>query len=833
MTDVANAKNTPGRAALLDRLKRGEGLLLLDGGMGTMLAENGWAPPLLPEEMNLERPDVVRSIHRAYIDAGARIVETNSFGGSAMKLEERKLGARAVEICAAAARLAREAAGDSALVAGCAGPLGELLEPFGALSFEAAMDAFRPQFRGLIDGGADFILIETALDLREVKAAVATLKDLDEKFPFVVSFTFEQQGRTVTGTPPEVAAHWARLVGAMAVGANCGVGPSAYVETVSTLHAHSGLPVFVYANAGLPDDPVQWGPEDYAEAAERLVKAGATVVGGCCRTTPRHIAALRTRLSDAAVLPRARVALLPFASRSRLIEGGRGQPLTLVGEGINASRPAVKPHIASAAWGAVRDLARAQDEAGAQLLDVNVGLPGLDQIETIKKAIAAVEGASDLPLSIDSDRAEVVEAGLRACTGIPLINSVTAKAGEVERGIRLAQRYGAVLAVLPLDEKGIPEGAEGRMALVERAVSVADRMGYPRSMLVVDALCMAVGADVSAPLAGLETLRRIGELGCCTMLGLSNVSHGIPARGAVNRTWLAMAMGAGLSLVIANALDRGIIETIAIGDLLCGHDKDARKFLSMADTLSTTLTAPKTHGTKEPVKDSGARDAKTEESKTEGGDEWAALRLAVVQGDPDRAADLGRAMDEAGTDPTTVINRGIVPALTEVGRLYDDGRYFLPQLLSSATAAQKVCDAELARIAARGESVDRGTIVLATVEGDLHDLGKNVVATMLRSHGYRVVDLGKNVPCAEIERAARESGAEIVGLSALMTSTMFRMEENVEALHKSLPDTRVIVGGASVSDDYSRSIGADGYSPDAVGAVKLVASLLEGQKKIG
>ncbi|MDR1875901.1 MAG: homocysteine S-methyltransferase family protein [Synergistaceae bacterium] len=821
MTDIVknikNAKNTKSaldRAALLECLKKGGGPLLLDGGMGTMLAANGWEPPLLPEEMNLVRPDVVRSIHRAYIDAGACIVETNSFGGSALKLAERDLGGRSAELCAAAARIAREAAGDGALVAGCAGPLGELLEPFGRLSFEGAMEAFRPQFRGLIDGGADFILIETALDLREVKAAVAVLKELDETFPFVVSFTFEQQGRTVTGTSPEVAAHWARLVGAMAVGANCGVGPAAYVETVSVLHEHSGLPVFVYANAGLPDDPQQWGPDDYAGAAVQLVKAGATVVGGCCRTTPAHIAALRERLADIPVLPRTRPDLLPFAGRSRMTTGGRGRPLTLVGEGINASRPAVGRHIASASWGAVRDLARAQDRAGAHLLDINVGLPGIDQVEAMKKAVAVVESSTDLPLSIDSDRYEVLEAGLRACTGIPLINSFTAKG--IEKGLQLARRYGAVPAVLPLDEKGIPESVEGRMALVEQVVAVADRLGYPRSLLIVDALCMTVGADTSAPAVGLLTLRRIRELGCCTMLGLSNVSHGMPARSLINRTWLAMAMAAGLDVVIANPLDRGLVETAVAGDLLCGHDRDAQRFLSMADTFSTAQTkAP------EPK-----RPAEAEEKDAAEADEWSALQLAIVQGDPDRSAMLGRAMDEAGVAPTVIINRGIVPALTEVGRRYDDGRYFLPQLLSSATAAQTVCDAELARIAASGEATDKGTIVLATVEGDLHDLGKNVVATMLRSHGYRVVDLGKNVPCADIERAAREHGAEIVGLSALMTGTMFRMEEDVAAIHKNLPETRVIVGGASVSDDYSRRIGADGYSPDAVGAVKLVASLL-------
>jgi 5-methyltetrahydrofolate--homocysteine methyltransferase len=794
---------------------------------------------MLPEEMNLERPNVVRAIHAAYADAGADIVETNTFGGSSLKLAYRGLGERAAEICAAAARIAREAVGDK-LVAGCAGPLGELMEPFGPLSFEGAAAAFRPQFEGLIEGGADFILIETAIDLREVKAAVAALKELDGDFPFAVSMTFEQKGRTVTGTPPEVAAHWARAVGAIAVGANCGAGPDAYVETVAALREHSGLPVLVYANAGLPGDPEQWGPERYAEAAERLVKAGATVVGGCCRTTPAHIAALRERLAGVPVSPRTRPDRLPFASRNRLLPEGEG--LILAGEGINASRPAVRTHIASGAWGEVRSLARAQDEAGARLLDINVGLPGIDQIEAMKQAIAAVESASDLPLSIDSDRADVMEAGLRACTGIPLVNSVTAKAGEVERGIRLAQKYGAVLAVLPLDERGIPETLEERAALVARVAETADRLDYPRSMLVVDGLSMAVGADSGAPTIGLETLRLIRSLSCRTMLGLSNISHGMPARGLINRTWLSMAMAAGLDIAIANPLDRGIAETVVAGNLLRGHDRNARAFLARVQRTEPDPdpSGPAPSGRtpsgsalseNEPAAfrprgiSCGPRQGGTAASGTTASGTKAAAQ-AIVRGDADAAGELGRVLDEAGMDPAAVINEVVVPALEEVGRLYDSGRYFLPQLLSSAAAAQRVCDVELSRIAALGGSVNKGTVVLATVEGDLHDLGKNVVATMLRSHGYKVVDLGKNVPCTEIERAAREHGARVVGLSALMTSTMSRMEENIPALKGALPGLFVIVGGASVSDDYSRRIGADGYSADAVGAVKLVSRLL-------
>ncbi|GHV35359.1 homocysteine S-methyltransferase [Synergistales bacterium] len=813
-----NAKN---RKELMECLKNGTDLLLLDGGMGTMLAERGWTPPLLPEEMNLSAPDVLREVHKLYIEAGANIIETNTFGGSSLKLAHRELGNDAVKICAAAAKIARSMAGEHALVAGSAGPLGELLEPFGSLSFESAMSAFRPQFQGLIEGGADFILIETALDLREVKAAVAALKELDKTFPFAVSMTFEQRGRTVTGAAPEVVAHWARTVGAVAVGANCGVGPEKYIETTALLHEHSGLPVMVFANAGLPNDPEYWGPEKYADAALRLVEAGATVVGGCCGTNPTHIAAMRDRLSGVSVAPRTKPCVLPFASRGRLVAGGLGHGLTLVGEEINASRPSMKPHIASGNWSAVADAARAQDKAGAQVIDINVGLPQTDQIKAMKEAVAAVENATDLPLSIDSDISDVVEAGLRTCTGIPLLNSVTAKAGEVERGIEMAQKYGAVLAVLPLNEQGIPESIEARTSIIKQITDIADKKGYPRSMLVIDGLCMSVGADAAAANIGLETLRQIRGSGCCSMLGLSNISHGMPARSVINRVWLAMAMAAGLNLAIANPRDSAIQETVTAANLLCGHDKDAKVYLSKVDSFTTASHSAA------PVQDETVSVSSSAESESNASDEWAILQHAIVQGDADKAGSLGKKMDDKNTDPTTIINKGVVPALAEVGRLYDSGRYFLPQLLSAAGAAQRVCDAELARISDAGASIDKGTIVLATVEGDLHDLGKNVVATMLRSNGYTVVDLGKNVPYAEIEKTAREKNAKVIGLSALMTSTMIRMEEDVAAIKTALPKVKVIVGGASVSDDYSQRIGADGYSPDAVNAVKLVAGLLE------
>lgn len=789
-------------------------IMFLDGGMGTLLAEKGWKPPMLPEEMNIEKPQIVKGIHRAYIEAGADIIETNTFGGSSLKLAHRGLEARTEEINEKGARIAREAAGNGdVLVAGCAGPLGELLEPSGKLTFKEALEAFKPQFKGLIAGGADFILIETILDIREAKAAVAALKEIDGSFPFVLSFTFDQftppgKRRTITGTPPEVAARWARAVGAKAVGANCGVGPGAYIETVKILREFSGLPVFVYANAGLPKDEEKWEPEEYARIGKQLAEAGAAVIGGCCRTTPEHIRALSNALKDISPLPRANISGTAFASRSRLIS--TGNELLIIGERINASRAALRDELSRGEWSGVRQEAQEQTEAGADLLDVNVGLAGADQAALMRKAVSIVEGISDLPLSLDSDRFDILEEGLRACSGIPLLNSVTAKKDALSAGISLAKKYGAVLAVLAIDESGIPETADERGKLAERVMKTADEHGFPRENIILDALCMAVGADVKAPTTTLKTLQSISSCSVSSMLGLSNVSHGMPARPLINRTWLAMAMGCGLSCAILNPLDTLLMDTVAAGNLLRGGD--AQKFIENAPAVSSQIV--------ETVK-------KKTYSNSESlniGEKFMALAEAIIQGDTDKAPKLSLQLDDI-FEPAEIINNAVIPALERVGKLYDEGVYFLPQLIASANAAQSVCDGELKRIAVSGGK-ERGVIVLATVEGDLHDLGKNVVATMLRSNGYKVFDLGKNVPYSEISECITRENAQVVGLSALMTGTMQVMQEDTERLKADFPNVIVTIGGASVSDEFCKKIGADGYAPDAPSAVRLIDRLL-------
>ncbi len=793
---------------------------ILDGSMGVLLSERGWRPPMLPEEMNTAHPDIVRGVYRDYIASGADIIETNTFGGSPRKLAHRHLEAQARSINALSARMAIEEADGAAIVAGSVGPLGDLLAPFGPLSFEEARTAFAEQIRGLLDGGADFILIETMIDIREAQAAVQGMKDADpdETTAFVVSLTFEHKGRTVTGTPPEVAAHWARRVGAAGIGANCGVGPDAYIPVVETLAANAGLPVFVYANGGLPGEET-WSPDRFADSCVRLARAGASVIGGCCRTTPEHIRVLKETLSDMPVPAPAAPGFTPLASRSRLVASGPECPFLLIGERINVSRKSpIKDDAARYSWSSSREEARLQAEAGAGAIDVNVGLPQIDRVRAMSECADAVSQAVDLPLSLDSDDIEVLQAGLRSTVGIPILNSVTAKRAALTRGLELAKRWGTNLVVLTIDEDGVPSTAEGRIAIARKIAGEADRLGVPRSAIFVDCLSMAVGADQKAPRDTLDAIRAVSKLGVRTVLGVSNVSHGMPVRPLLNRTFLAMAIASGLDSAIVNPLDSTLLATIRAAELLAGRDPGAGRYLADAPLLSDieTSAGPNLAG----------------QSKAEIACDalpcFRALADAIIRGDHEAAVNAVNVLLEKEHQPVETVNGGVIPALDTVGKLYDAGRYFLPQLIASAHAAQCVCDTALARLDASGASACPGRILLATVEGDLHDLGKNVVGTILKSHGYAVTDLGKDVPTAEILAAAERERPDIVGLSALMTSTMEEMERAARQLKARFPEIRVMVGGASVNQAFADRIGADGYAGDAVASVRLVTRLLHG-----
>ncbi len=792
---------------------------ILDGGMGSLLAERGWSPPELPEEMNLSDPDVVGSIHSAYVEAGASIIETNTFGGSARKLAHRKLAGRTAEINRTAASIAVEAARGRALVAGSVGPLGELLEPFGSLSFDEALEAFRPQVEGLSLGGADFILIETMMDIREAMAAVLAVKDTAPGMAFAVSFSFDTHGRTVTGTPPEVAAHWARRAGACAVGANCGVGPMEYIQVARKLSENSGLPVFVYPNAGVPGQDDHLDAQSFSEASRLLAEAGASVIGGCCGTTPEHIQALSEVLGGSILPEISRPEGTFLSGRSRVVAAGPGRPLLVVGERINMSRRSpLRDEVAAGRWEAVRNEASLQTAAGAGVIDINMGLPGIDQGRAIREAVQVVQQATDLPLSLDSDSLDVIEAGLACSSGIPLINSVTARNEHLDRGIRLASRYGACLTVLLMDEDGIPETARDRIRILDRVLAAAELRSFPAEFLFIDALTLAAGAVEYGPAATVETIREITRRGARSILGISNVSHGLPCRPLLNRTFLAMAMGAGLDAVIADPLDQAIMETVSASEALVGRDPGIRKFIAMTEKSRSGSVADA----------AGRKGEQAQEAPME------RLKDLIVEGDA--GGSLRVAGDIASTrdfSPMKLIQAGVVPALERVGILFDAGEFFLPQLLAAAQAAQEVCDYARGMMDPDAAGFSSGRVLLATVEGDLHDLGKNVVGTILASHGFEVVDLGRDVSHAIILEAVRNRRPDVVGLSALMTTTMPEMGRVIQAMEKEGIDVPVVVGGACVTQGFADSIGAAGYAPDAVSAVGLVARIIAARKEVG
>lgn len=786
-------------------------VVVLDGGMGTMLSEAGWRPPLLPEEMNLVDPEAVRGIHQAYIGSGALLVETNTFGGSALKLSHRGLGGRTFEINREAAKLARKAAGEKALVAGSIGPIGRLVEPLGDLPFEEAVAAFLPQVKGLAEGGSDFFLVETMIDLREAKAAVMAIKEAGQGLPFVVSFTFDRNGCTMTGTPPEVAMAWALAIGASGVGANCGVGPEATVETVRRLHASGNLPVFVYPNAGLPSEGDWLAPEPFAEACTQLAAAGASVIGGCCGTTPRHIEALARRLSGCkarAAEPHKETFL---ASRSRVSACGPGYPLLVVGERINPSRKGpLREAMTSGNWIPVREEARLQAEAGAGVIDVNGGIPGLDRKSLMAAVIAAVEPATGLPVSIDSDDPLVLESAARTIAGVPLLNSVTCEPDALERGLRIARHAGAALVILTMDKKGIPEDAKGRLALAERAARAADSIGLSRKSLFIDPLTLALGAGEGNAQVTLESLRGLGEMGTRSILGISNISFGLPDRALLNRTYLAMAMSAGLDAVIANPLDIQLMSCIAAANALTGRDPGARRYISASTAKG-----------EEPLLQKPAETPS-----------FLGVGEAILLGETEAALAAGEAFLDKGGSPMSLIQDRVLPALEEVGARYECGDFFLPQLLASSEAAQATCGLAEQRLLSGGETLEsRGTILLATVEGDLHDLGKNVVAMVLKSRGYRVVDIGKDVAAEAILEAAEKEKADIVGLSALMTTTVERMAEVVSMGKARGMACRFILGGAAVNAQFAENAGADGYALDAIEASRLVDRLIDEKQR--
>ena len=798
-------------SAFRDRIR--ERTLLLDGAMGTMLQAAALKPGQCPELLNVDHPGAVADVHRAYRNAGADAVETNSFGGNRIKLSAFGLEGRTRELNLAAVTVAREAAGADVLVGASVGPTGRFVQPVGDLTFEKAFDVFSEQIGALAEGGADFVIFETFSDIKELRAAVMAANAVCG-LPVVALMTFEPTGQTLLGGTPEAAAVTLEALGVAALGANCSLGPDGILQVLSRMASVTELPLAGLPNAGMPvlrDGVTVFpaGPEEMAGTLTGFLDIGVGIFGGCCGTTPDHIKRFRETL-DAGPAPSPRSLTDPEAtrlsSRQSVLFIGGNSPIRAIGERLNPTgRRALAEAVRAGRFDVYREEARSQAEAGADMLDVNVGVPGIDEAQAMGQAVLAVQQAAAVPMSVDSPRPEVIEAGLQAADGKVLINSVTGEAESLDKVLPLAARYGAAVLGLTLDEKGIPYRAEDRVAIARRILEAAAGYGLSPRDVMIDCLTLSAGAEQESVMQTIETLRIVGtELGLNTLLGVSNISFGLPGRESLNAAFLAMAASAGLSAAIVNPFHRVSMDILSASRVILNQDPKAARYIQR-HTGKDERTGAEEEAAVSP-----------EES----------LRRSVIEGNPDTARTLSAQILAAGTPPMELGEKVLIPAMSEVGDRFARNEYFLPQVLMSAKAMKEAF--EPIREMLKGQDIpSRGHIVIATVEGDIHDIGKNIVITLLENHGFQVTDLGKNVAADEIVRTAVESGCDGIGLSALMTTTMAKMKEAVRAIRDAGLQMPVVVGGAAVTEDFAGEIGADGYAEDATAAVSLFLNLIE------
>ncbi len=796
--------------------KLGREVLILDGSMGAFLMQGGLPAGLAPDLWTLQEPDVVAGVHAQYVEAGAQIVLTNTFGATAPRLAAYGAAERVAEVNRAAVEVARRAAGDRAWVAGDVGGLGETVAPAGTLPFAAAVDHFAAQVRALVDAGVDLLVLETFIDLTELRAAVIAANEHRGEIPLIASMSFGPDAVTDTGVTPEAAAATLQGLGVDGVGVNCSTGPEAMLPVVERLVAATALPVAVQPNAGLPlrrDGALVFPmtPEEMAPWYERFVAAGAAIVGGCCGTRPETIRLAAERVAGRPLRPRAAARGVTLASRSEVRSIGPGRPFAVIGERIN---PTGKPRFAAALRDGRLDrvlgAARRQAEAGADALDVNVGVPGIDEAETMRAAVAAIQNAVELPLVLDSSDPAALAAGLEAYAGRALLNSVPAdeRAAEV---LGLARRHGAAVLLLPTGE-AIPEDLEGRMRYARSLVEQARAAGLGPQDLVLDVLALAVSAMQDGAASSLAAARAFGaELGVATICGLSNISFGLPRRGPVHRTYLAMAMAHGLDAAIADPLDGALLDVVAAASLFCGRDPECRRYLAHAASHAG---------------DEGAAPPGTATVSMPAATVTERLGRAVIDGDRGAAAELaGQALEEGG-DALGILLQTLTPAIRELGEQFGRREKYLPHLVAGAEAMQRAV-AVLQPALDRGDRPERGTVVFGTVAGDVHDIGKNICVLMLRTAGFEVVDLGRSVSAERFVEAAREHDADVVAMSALMTTTMDQMGVVIERLRAEGARARTVVGGAVLGERAARELGADAYVKDAGVIADVVAGLVE------
>ncbi len=786
-----------------------ENTVCLDGGMGTLLHQQGLTAGELPERWNLTHPQAVTAIHRAYYEAGSHVVSTNTFGANSFHYGEEELAAGVAAAVANARKAQAEVTvSHPTFVALDIGPTGKLLKPLGDLDFEEAVEVFARTVRLGVTAGVDLILIETMNDSYETKAALLAAKE-NSDLPVLVSNAYGADGKLMTGATPAAMVALLEGMGADAIGANCSLGPRQLAPVVEQLLTCASVPVLLKPNAGLPR--VENGrtlfdvsPADFAAEMEGYIRQGVRVIGGCCGTTPEYIRAL-SPLTAATPTPLTDKGRTVVSSYTHAVTFDR-EPL-LIGERINPTgKKRFKQAVLEGDMGYILNEGLAQQEKGVHLLDVNVGLPEVDETRLLTDTVCALQEVTDLPLQIDTASPEAMEAALRRYNGKALINSVSGKQESMEAVFPLAKKYGGVLIALTLDEEGIPATAEGRVAIAKKILATAATYGIDKKDLIFDTLTMAVSADPAAARTTLTALRRIREeLGCHTSLGVSNVSFGLPNREALGGTFFAMALENGLSAAIMNPRATEMMKVYHTYRALTGLDEHFVTYTQIAPTLTTAATAAPA-----PVTTTVAASP---------------LMEAVMKGLRDKARDL-TAQLLTQREPLTIVNEHILPALNAVGEGFEKKTIFLPQLLMAAEAAK--CAFEQIKGAMTSEkAATRGPVVLATVKGDIHDIGKNIVKLLMENYGFAVIDLGRDVSPEIVLAAVREHHAPLVGLSALMTTTVPAMEETIRLLRRQAPACKVMVGGAVLTADYAATIGAHHYAKDAMEGVRYAQEVIQ------
>lgn len=810
-----------------------QNLIYLDGATGSNLIRAGMPAGTSPEKWILEHPDIFINLQREYAAAGSDIVYAPTFSANRVKLAEYGMEKDIESMTAELVRLSRQAVGEQILVAGDITMTGRQLKPMGNMELEELIDVYKQQIRCLVSAGVDLLAVETMMSLQETRAAVIAAKEVCD-LPVLVTMTFEKNGRTLYGTDAVTAAVVMESLGASAVGVNCSAGPGSMTKIVRAMAEVTRIPVIAKPNAGMPSiDPngatcYDMEAGQFAEEMEELIAAGASILGGCCGTTPEYIRLLRWRAGTQrhVVLHRGcrREGKRFLTSERNTLSFGLDDDFLVIGERINPTgKKKLQASLRDGSLEMVLEFAQQQEECGARILDVNMGMNGIDEKTMMLRAVEELSAATYLPLSIDSSHVDVIEAALRHYPGRALVNSVSLEKEKFERLLPIVRKYGAMFILLPLSDEGLPADLEEKKRIIETVYERAVSLGCAKEDVVVDGLVNTVGAGSGAALQALETIRYCREQGFATVCGLSNISFGMPERGLINASFLTMAIAWGLTMAIANPSQELLMGCAAASDLLLAKQGSDLRYIETAEKIKARREAEEHNA--ERRAEMPKQEIKSQEAKKQEAPPHSALYEAVLKGNRQMCADAAGKALEDGADAEGLLNGELMPAINQVGEFFEKGTYFLPQLIASAEAMKSAIEVIEPHLAAGRQEEHMPVVVIATVEGDIHDIGKNLVALMLKNCGFRVIDLGKDVPGEKIVEAAREYDASVIGLSALMTTTMLQMKKVIERVRESGLRAKIIIGGAAVTQEYADEIGADGYSGDAAEAVKLVRKL--------